>query len=173
MNRYIFKRSLLSLATFALLCSGCQDVEETETGGGNDSTTQEVVQELTPEEEQLAVEAAINQKSEDAQQQAMFIAEEPLSTKPTAIQDEQNITPTQLSKERIALDEKYNQKLIECYTLADPQCDNIIDEMTEATIELTIQEQEIAMQKELPITQEQLQPSTMPTQQTEGVNDAY
>ena len=81
--------------------------------------------------------------------------------------------PIELSAERIAMEETYDAKLIECYTSEAESCSHIISEMIEVETELdmkeTIASEEIRMEQDMqvPITQTQ----TI-TNQTQGVTYA-
>ena len=142
MKKSFFRESFLSLVTFTLLLSGCGgEVSETDTSvDANQESVQDIAQ---------------NIESGTVVDDATSLIEQ--TTKDTT----QDVEEIVVSEARKALDRKYDEKLVDCYTSENENCSAIIDEMVDAQMELEMQES--IEQEEKKMEQEMM--ADMPTQE--------
>ena len=162
MREYVLKTSLVSLATAALLFSGCQQVEELDS---NSTTTDSSID--------TTVDSSMSDRVKDVdsiQNRVENIVVDATTAQSSITANNTTSMPTP-SKEHLALEEEYNQKLIDCYTSEVESCSNIISEMVDAQMELEMKEmmaqEELKIKQEMQNLQTKLPTQVTPTQPTD------
>ena len=119
MKQNVLKTSLVSVAAALVLFSGCQEVPEDSKTTLSNSSNVETTTNNTNSNKELVQDSN----------------KELATTVKDSIKDVTTSMPTP-SKEHLALEEEYNQKLIDCYTSEAESCSDIISEMVDAQVEL-------------------------------------